>query len=243
MLKLAPAVLAVTLAFSTFAAYAATPAATQATTAAAPDTSATSTAAAANLAAELPATTLDVVQNPSFCGGIPAPHLTPKDGYHTACVNGALRFVSDSDLYQYKVTVSRTVKGKKAAVSAVQLSGPLGQPVSYSSGTVVPYVKSSSVDKETGKSSIETGQVFNGFMVTLDPARRTASGEVVVGFSFNDTQLVSMRTLDAGNSPAIQEPQLRTESEQSVIMMTPGKPLTLSGADTSVELTVTHIEK
>jgi hypothetical protein len=185
---------------------------------------------------------IDVVENPTMCGGIPAPRMTPKDGYRTICVNGGLRFINDADQYQYKVTVSRMLKGKKQIVQQFEVTSPLGFPITYSSGNETSYVQSVSTDKETGKMELVPGKVFSGVFVVLDPKSRNENGSVNVETMFDISDLVSIDNDTAPDGSMMQTPNTRGTSEHTTVTVTPGKELRFDSDDLDVSLSVTRLD-
>jgi hypothetical protein len=258
MLKFRSTALAVSLAISAFAAHAAAPTPPLTETAAAPASDVEVSARSAITASpavktETQATAdgdsafkqqfkIDVVENPTTCGGIPAPRMTPKDGYRTVCVNGGLRFINDADQYQYKVSISRTQKGKKQVSEEFQLRGPLGMPLTFSTGNEIPYLQSVSTNKDTGKTEIVPGTVFSGVFVALDPKSRNENGSVNVETMFDISDLVSLDNVTAQDGSTLQTPNTRGTSEHTSVTVTPGKELNFDGDNLSVTLSVTRLD-
>jgi hypothetical protein len=184
---------------------------------------------------------LDVVESPTTCGGIPAPRMTPQDGYHTVCVNGGLRFINNAEQYQYKVTISRTQKGKKQVVEQFEAVSPLGMPVSFSAGNETGYLQSVSTDKDTGKTDLVSGKVFSGVFVALDPKSRNENGTVNIETMFDISDLLSLTNVATTDGVTIQTPNTRGISEHTTVTVTPGKELKFDGDDLGVTLSVTRL--
>lgn len=185
----------------------------------------------------------DAVQNPTSCGGIPSPRMTPKDGYHTVCVNGALRFINEAEQYQYKVSISRMQKGERRVSNEFEILGPLGMPLTFASGNEIPYLQSVSTDAATGKTEAVPGKVFSGVFVAIDPMSRNENGSLNVETMFDVSDLISLDSVAVTGSvdTTIQTPHTQAVSEHSTVTVTPGKELHFDGDDLGVALSITRV--
>jgi hypothetical protein len=232
MFKLSSAAIAVAFSLSAF------------TVQAAPPASEATTPAAANPVADISTaiSRYDIVSDPNSCGGIPAPKMTPADGYRTLCVNGNLRFLrNDADPYAFKVTVTKTENGKTVARREFNTLQMIGEPTAMSSGDATPYTTGTHTDLATGKTAIETAEVVSGYAFLLDPQSVGEDGRVLVDVFLRHQKLLSLQKMSTGNAPVAEVPSTSVDHLDSTFVLTPGTPTPLHLGDLTIELTASKV--